>query len=102
MPSGVFSTDVPVEHVPETFGGSSSFGMQVGGVGGTPTAWDVVLEISIDGTMWAESIRHTTEDGMAALLYTQQNPVPVSYMRVRVVSLTLGPATGLLVAWSGA
>lgn len=103
MPSGVFTTAVaPFEIEPANFGGASSFGLQIGGEGGVPTSWDVVLEISIDGTLWAESLRHSTEDGNGSMLYTQQNPVPVSHMRVRVISLALGPATGLIVAWSGA
>lgn len=103
MPSGVFSVvAAPVTLEPEVFGGSSSFGLQVGGVGGVPTSWNVVLEISIDGTLWAESLRHTDEDGNGALLYTQQNPVPATFIRVRVESLVLGPASELTVAWSGA
>ena len=74
------------------------FALQVNGVGAAATAWDVRLDGSLDGTNFWTIVWHGTPDADGTIKgSTWTWSPPVSYMRVRIVSSTLGSATGLTV-----
>lgn len=81
------------------------FSLLVKGTGGAPTAISVALEISIDGTNFspillagtAEEI--PTADGQT--ISTGANCYPALHFRSRVVSITLSPATNVVVTICG-
>jgi hypothetical protein len=73
-----------------------SFALQVVGTGATATAWDVVLEGSIDGVNYTTLIQHGTADGNGTTKWASDKIV--EYVRTRCVSLTLGTATNIK-AW---
>lgn len=78
-----------------------AFSLQVKGVGAAATAWSVVLEGSNDGVTFSTILTHGTLDTDGKLLFTGTGFFPCKYFRSRVVSLTLGPATGLIVSSLG-
>lgn len=69
--------------------------LQVKGTGAAPTAWSVTLEGSLDGTNWTTLMTHTAADGSSQFA----DSLPVTYVRVNVVSLTLGGATDITVSF---
>jgi len=85
--------------------------LSVSGVGGTPSAWNVVLQVSGDGVNWTSILSHSSANTPAQTsgqivsnngASNQSNwPMPAIYARINVLSLTLGPATGLRVIAEG-
>ena len=73
-----------------------SFAVQVIGVGNTPTAWNVVLEGSIDGTHFTPFLTHTQTLGETILWSSANQYASITY-RTKLVSVTLTPATSLTV-----
>lgn len=74
----------------------SRFAIQVKGTGAVPTAWEVVLEVSLNGTDYTAILTHKNgnhADGAVLLLATA---APVKFFRSRCVSLTLGGATNIV------
>lgn len=78
-----------------------SFGMQVIGTGATPTLWTLVLEGSVDGSNFTTILTHSTSLGISVNLWTGTSLTPCRYVRSRVISLTLGTATNIVVHWVG-
>lgn len=78
-----------------------NFGVQVVGVGATPTSWTVNLEGSLDGTNFTTILTHDTEIGDKNVIWLGANRSPVLYFRVNVASLTLGSATSITVVAIG-
>lgn len=79
----------------------SSFGIQVKGTGGTATAWDVRLEGSLDNTNWSTILNHTTNILDGVVLWSGAAKTPTLYVRSKVVSITLGAASNLVVTLIG-
>jgi len=76
------------------------FGLQVKGTTATPTAWNVVLEGSLDGTNYQTILEHSNAgefgaNADGAVVY-QQSAGPFLYFRSRCVSITLGSATNVI------
>lgn len=78
--------------------GASTFGMQVKGTGAAATAWNVVLEVSLDGTNYASLLTHSSADGDSdgGVVWSGANASPALYFRSRCVSVTLGSATNVV------
>lgn len=77
------------------------FAVQVAGTDGTPTAWDARLEGSIDGVNFTQIMAHTQADGHKLIKWGGSLAFPVTHFRVRVLGLTLGPATNIVVTALG-
>jgi hypothetical protein len=79
----------------------SRFAMQVAETG-TVTSWTVVLEGSLNGSNFQELLQHTKAETLnGTILWTGPNLYPVSYLRVRVVAITLGGGTNIQVTLVG-
>lgn len=77
--------------------GVKSFALQVKGTGAVPTAWNVVLEGSMDNVNWTEILSHISgEQADGATAWTGTNLNPCLYFRARCVSVTLGTATNIV------
>ena len=77
----------------------TKFTLKVIGTGATPTAWSVVLEGSLDDTDYTTILTHASgAETNAELKYSGASNFAVSYFRSRVVSLTLGSATDIVVS----
>lgn len=79
------------------------YALQVKGSTGTPSAWDVRLEGSLDGANWTGIMSHSTGDGDGTVKVST-NPVifPAAWVRSRLNSLTFGSsATSLTVTVLG-
>lgn len=74
------------------------FGIQVHGVGGAPSAWGIVLEGALDSAGgWTTILTHTeTTPGNGKMLWTTL-AFPCLAYRVRVATLTLNPASSIVV-----
>lgn len=83
--------------------GFKSFALQVKGTGASATAWNVVLEVSLDGTNYATLLTHASAEGDAdgGIVWSGAADSPCLYFRSRVVSVTLGSATNLSVTIAG-
>lgn len=75
----------------------SRFGLQVKGTGAAPTAWNVVLEGSLNNAQFTTILEHSNAgefrnaaDGETVYVNTG---APWLYFRSRLVSITLGSAT---------
>lgn len=79
----------------------SSFALQIKGTGAAATAWDIVLEASLDGTNFTTILEHTTAVGDGQTMYTGELDSPALYFRSRLVSVTLGSATNIVVTILG-
>lgn len=77
------------------------FAIQVVGTGAVPTAWNVRLEGSLDNSNFTTILTHTEATGNGEILFSGANVYPVLYFRSRVVSLTLGLATNIVVSMVG-
>lgn len=77
--------------------GRGGYAVQVVGVGGVPTAWDVRLEGTLNGVNWVELVGmdHVTGDGNGSIVFSGANKYYVDAVRFRVNALTLGPATSI-------
>lgn len=71
---------------------ASSFAFQVAGVAGTLLVWDAVMEGSLDGVTYTSLITHTISDGEGKTKWTADKPV--TFLRSRMIMLTLGDGTG--------
>ena len=74
----------------------TNFSLYVVGTGAAATAWDVRLEVSLDGTIWTSLLQHTTVTGDGAI-QGSANSYPVLYFRTRIAGLTLGGASNIRV-----
>jgi hypothetical protein len=72
------------------------FGLQIKGTGAAATAWDVVLEGSLDGINFSTILEHTSLVGDGQIMWSGPLDSPCLYFRSRVVSLTLGSATNIV------
>lgn len=79
----------------------SSFSMQTKGTGAIPTLWTVVLEGTLDMVNYTTILTHTQATGDATILFLGALPSPVLAFRSRVVSVTLGTATNIVVTVLG-
>lgn len=82
----------------KSVGASRSFALQVIGEGGTPTAWDVRLEVDLGESFPGNNtsiIQHQDSDGTGVIKWAVDKPA--LRMRYRVHALTLAPATGITV-----
>lgn len=77
----------------------SQFALQVKGTGATPTAWNVVLEGSLNGTNYTTIVEHSNAGTFGATSdggVVQTVAAPYLYFRARCVSITLGSATNMI------
>lgn len=79
----------------------SNFSIQAQGTGATPTLWTVVLEGTLDMVNYTTILTHTQATGNAVILFLGALPTPVLAFRARVVSVTLGAATNIVVTVLG-
>lgn len=77
------------------------FAVQVVGTGGVATSWNVVVEGSIDGVHFTPMLTHTEVIGDSIILWSSSNQFTSLSYRSRVVSLTLSPATNIVVTVLG-
>lgn len=78
------------------------WGLQVTGVGDTPTAWSVVVAVSLDGgNNYTEILTHDDMNQSDGEVIFVEN-IPGVHYRVEVKSLTLGMATAIDVGFVGA
>lgn len=73
-----------------------SYAMQVKGTGAAPTAFNVVLEASLDNANWTTVLTMTEADGDGAVRFTGGLFFPALYFRSRCVTVTLGSATDIV------
>ncbi len=81
-------------------GGVKWLGIQVSGVGGTPTSWTVNFLTSLDNEKFGKTIIHGTADLDGSTLWIA-TPAPTLYFRSEVEAVVLGPATSLKVTIIG-
>lgn len=79
----------------------SSFAVQVKGTGAAATLWTAVLEGTLDMVNYTTILTHTQAIGDGVVLFLGALPSPVLAYRARVVSLTLGTATNIVVTILG-
>jgi hypothetical protein len=79
-----------------------SFALQLTGTTGTATAWSVVLEGSLDGTTFTTIITHVSGTNANGATVVGLSNGPWLYLRTRLVSVTLSPATALVVIFAAA
>lgn len=80
---------------------TKAFSIQVKSNTAVATSWNVVLEVSNDNTNFDTILTHRTVSGDGTIVFSGGNSYPCLYMRVRVVALTLGPATSLTITIVG-
>lgn len=85
-------TVVDVNKVP-----CNRFAIQVVGVGGTPTVWTVILEGSLEGTLFTEIGQHNNTNDTINKMRWFSAPTAVKYFRSRISALTLSGATNVTV-----
>lgn len=66
------------------------------GTGAAATLWEVVLEGSLDGVVFSEILKHTSNTGDGENLYSGTTLFPALYYRLRCPTLTLGSATDIV------
>jgi len=71
------------------------FSLNVKGVGGTPTAWAVVLEGSLDGVNWTTILTHNQLTPLGQTISSGSNNDPSLFFRSRCISVTLGTASAI-------
>lgn len=69
--------------------------------GGTPSAWAIRVEVSLDNVKWEllTALDHITADGIDT--YKRVENKWAYYMRIRCDALTLGPATNVIAVVGG-
>lgn len=80
--------------------GMSRFGIQVKGTGAAPASWQVVLEVSLDGTNFTTVITHGSAESPADVdgaVKWSTVPTVGLHFRSRVVALSLGGASNVVV-----
>jgi len=78
-----------------------SFSIVVKGTGAPATAWNVVLEGSLDNVTFTTILTDTQVTGDGVLLSTTTSFTPSLYFRSRLTSITLTPATAIVVTILG-
>lgn len=75
------------------------YSLQVRGSTGTVTAWDVRLEISIDGVNFSPVVSHQTTDGNGAIKTSTSAPYgfPATFMRIRTNSIDTSTVKSLVI-----
>lgn len=80
---------------------SKYYSIQVKGTVAGATAWDVVLEGSLDNVNFDTILSHVTGTGDGKVMFGSASPSPCLYFRSRCVSITLGGATNIVVTILG-
>jgi hypothetical protein len=77
--------------------GMAGFALQVKGTGAVPSAWNVVLEVSLDNANWTTVLTHsnTLGDSDGSTKWPIKS-TPALYVRARCVSVTLGGASNIV------
>lgn len=75
--------------------------LQVTGVGGVATLWEILLEGSTDGVTFSTILKHTSLTGNGINLFSGTTLFLAKYYRINTTVLTLGPATSLTVGVLG-
>jgi hypothetical protein len=78
-----------------------NFSVLVVGTDAAATAWTVIIDGSLDGTVYSEIMEHNTVIGDGENLYSGTTLFPCRYFRTRCTSLTLGAATDIVVTVLG-
>lgn len=65
------------------------YSLQVVAGTGTPTAWEVVLELSLDNVTFTEVLRHSNTVETLGQTKWNDNPRPALFGRTRVISVTI-------------
>lgn len=73
------------------------FAIQVKGTGAAPTAWEVVIEGSLNGSQFTIIATHKNTETTDGAVRWQSAATPVKHFRSRCVGLTLGSATNIAV-----
>lgn len=81
--------------------GAISYFINVKGSGSPAISWNVVLEGSADNINFTPFLTHTNTIGDNIALVSGANLYPALYIRSRVVSLSLGSATNIVVTILG-
>ena len=77
----------------------TKFTLKVIGTDAIPTAWSVVLEGSLDDSNYTTILTHTSAvETNGELKFSGASNFAVIFFRSRVVSLTLGAATNIVVS----
>lgn len=77
------------------------YAIQVKGTGAAATSWDIVLEGSLDGVNFSTILEHVTSIGDGQVLWSGELDSPALYFRSRVIALSLGTATNVVVTILG-
>lgn len=101
--SDVFTVAASGTTIDQTACPLTYFGLAVKGTGGAPTAFNVVLEGSLDGTNWTTILTATEATPGDGKIIWQAAGIAntVMYIRSRLVSITLGPASNVVARWVG-
>jgi hypothetical protein len=78
-----------------------SYSILVKGTGAAATAWNVVLEGSLDNVTFTTILTDTQATGDGVLLSTTTSFTPSLFFRSRLTSITLAPATNIIVTILG-
>ncbi len=73
------------------------FALQVKGTGAAPTSWEVVIEGSLNGAQFTTIATHKSGVDADGAMRWQGQPASSKYFRSRVVEVTLGAATDIVV-----
>jgi hypothetical protein len=81
--------------------GAKFYSLQVKGTGAAATAWEVILQGSLDGTNWTTLLTHRNDDSDPVVASADGQtiylpvPTPMLHIRSRCVSVTLGSASNV-------
>jgi hypothetical protein len=78
-----------------------SYSIEVCSTGAPATAWNVTLEGSLDGVNYTTILTHTDGDGDCSTVFTTTSFFPAFYFKSVCNSLTLSPATNIVVTILG-
>jgi hypothetical protein len=81
--------------------GRQHFGIQVKGTGAAPTSWTVHLQVSLDGTNYANLLTHDNDTDDDGGIQWSATPAPSRYFRSSVEAVALGSATNIIVTIVG-
>jgi hypothetical protein len=70
------------------------YSIQVTGIGGIPTSWEVVVEAGLDNGAFTTVLTHTEATGSGVTLTTGSSYFPANFFRLRCTNLILGVGTG--------
>ena len=71
--------------------------LQVFGVGGSPSAWSIALQGSLDNSHWYTLLVHSSSanNNLNDIVFTNANVLKVIYLQIVCNSVTLNGATSL-------